>query len=40
LRSLARSHSANAIAALAGIMQNGKNEMAQIAAANALLDRG
>jgi hypothetical protein len=40
LRSLARSHTANAIAALAGIMQKGQNDAARVAAACALLDRG
>jgi hypothetical protein len=40
LRSLARSHTANAIAALAGIMQNGQSDAARVAAACALLDRG
>ena len=37
---LARSYSVGAIEALADIAQNGKSEMARIAAACALLDRG
>lgn len=41
LRSLARTHTGRAIAVLAGIMdQPASSEMARIAAANALLDRG
>lgn len=40
IRSLARAHSETAIAALAGIAQNGQSESARVAASVALLDRG
>src|SRR3954452_10100940 len=40
VRELARQHTATAIAKLATIAENGKTEMACIAAATALLDRG
>jgi hypothetical protein len=40
VRSLARQHTAAAIASLAGIATNGKSESARVAAATALLDRG
>jgi hypothetical protein len=39
VRDLAREHTPAAVAKLASIMENGKSEMAQIAAATALLDR-
>src|SRR5215469_12410781 len=40
VKQLARQHTALAIQKLAHIAENGHSEMAQIAAANALLDRG
>ena len=40
VRQLARQHTALAIQKLAQIAEHGQSEMAQIAAANALLDRG
>ena len=40
LRSLARGHTELCIKSLAGIAQNGQSEMARVAAATALLDRG
>jgi hypothetical protein len=40
IRSLARLHTAAAIASLAGIATNGRSESARVAAAAALLDRG
>lgn len=40
IRSLARQHTAAAIASLAGIATNGESETAKVAACVALLDRG
>ena len=40
LRSLARTHTENAVQALAGIMLNGTNEGARVSAAGLLLERG
>jgi hypothetical protein len=40
IKSLARSHTATAMSALAGIAQNGQSESARVAASVALLDRG
>lgn len=40
IRSLARVHTQAAIATLAGISSNGKQESARVAAAEALLSRG
>ena len=40
VRSLARQHTAAAIASLAGIATNGKSESARIAACDVLLQRG
>jgi hypothetical protein len=40
LRELARQHTEAALATLADICQNGENESARVAAANAILDRG
>ncbi len=40
IRSLARSHTDEAIKTLVGIMRNGATEPARVAAANSVLDRG
>lgn len=40
IRSLARSHTEEAIKTLVGIMRNGTTEPARVAAANSVLDRG
>jgi hypothetical protein len=40
IRSLARAHTAAAIASLAGIATNGESEAAKVSACIALLDRG
>jgi hypothetical protein len=40
IRELARQHTAAALAALVEICQDGENESARVAAANAILDRG
>ena len=40
IRDLARSHAADAIAALVDVALHGKNESARVAAASAILDRG
>ncbi len=40
IRELARQHTAAALATLVEVCQNGENESARVAAANAILDRG
>jgi hypothetical protein len=40
IRELARQHTGAALATLVEVCQNGENESARVAAANALLDRG
>lgn len=40
IRELARLHTATALATLVEVCENGENESARVAAANAILDRG